>query len=100
MAPKSRCKSAPQARHFLIVTGQLLPDAGVDTHGRTPQSSEYCSGSHIKESNFRFIDLSLALALNLGRGLRRIVARVRGVLGHLPHTVALWLAVASRCCSN
>ena len=61
---------------------------------------EYCSGSHLKESGFRSIELSLALALSLGRGLRRIVARVRGVLGHLPHTAALWLAVASRCCSN
>ena len=41
---------------------------------------EYCSGSHLKESGFRSIDLFLALALSLGRGLRRIVARVRGVL--------------------
>ena len=61
---------------------------------------EYCSGSHLKESRFRFIDLSLVLALSLGRGLTRIVARVRGVLGHLPHTAALWLAVASHCHSN
>ena len=61
---------------------------------------EYCSGSHLKESGFRFVDLSLALALSLGRGLRRIVARALGVLGHLPHTAALWLAVASYCCSN
>ena len=61
---------------------------------------EYCSGSHFKESGFRSIDLSLALALSLGRGLRRIVARVRRVLGHLPHTAALWLAVASHCCPN
>ena len=61
---------------------------------------ENCCGSHLEESGFRSIDLSLALALSLGRGLRRIVARVRGVLGHLPHTAALWLAVASHCCSN
>ena len=61
---------------------------------------EYCSGSHLKERGFRSIDLSLALALSLGRGLRRIVARARGVLGHLPHTAALWLAVASHCCSS
>ena len=61
---------------------------------------EYCSGSHLKENGFRSIDLSLALALNLGRGLRRIVARARGVLGHLPHTAAQWLAVASHCCSS
>ena len=61
---------------------------------------EYCSGSHLKESSFRSIDLSLALALRLGRGLRRIVVRARGVLGHLPHTAALWLAVASHRCSN
>ena len=56
---------------------------------------EYCSGSHIKESGFQSTDLSLALALSLGRGLRCIVARVRGVLGHLPHTAALWLATAA-----
>ena len=61
---------------------------------------EYCSVSHLKESGFRFIALSLALALSLGRGLRRIVARVRGVLGHLPHTAAPWLAVASHFCSS
>ena len=61
---------------------------------------EYCSGSHLKESSFRSIDLSLALALSLGRGLRRIVARVLGVLGHLFHTAAVCLAVASHCCSN
>ena len=50
---------------------------------------EYCSGSHLKESGFQSIDLSFALALSLRRGLRRIVARVRGVLGHLPQTAAL-----------
>ena len=61
---------------------------------------EYCSGSHLKDSGFRSIDLSLALALSLGHGLTRIVPRVRGVLGHLPHTAALWLAVASPCCPN
>ena len=36
---------------------------------------EYCSGSHLQESGFRSIDLSLAFALSLGRGLRRIVVR-------------------------
>ena len=61
---------------------------------------EYCSEPHLKESGFRSIHLALALAPSLGRGLRRIVARVRGVLGHLPHTAALWLAVASHCCSS
>ena len=61
---------------------------------------EYCSGSHRKENGFRSIDLSLALALSLGRGLRRKVARARGVLGHLSHTAALWVAVASHCCSS
>ena len=61
---------------------------------------KYCSGSHLKENGFRSIDLSLALDLSLGRGLRRIVARVLGVLGHLPHTIALWLAAASHCCSS
>ena len=45
---------------------------------------DYCSGSHLKERGFQSIDLSLAPALSLGRGLRRIVARVREVLGHLP----------------
>ena len=61
---------------------------------------EYCSGSHLKETGFRSKDLSLALALSLRRGFRRIVARVRGLLGHLPHTAALWLALASHFCSN
>ena len=42
---------------------------------------EYCSGSHRKESSFRSKDVSIALALSLGRSLTRIVARVRGVLG-------------------
>ena len=42
---------------------------------------EYRSGSHLKKSSFRLKDLSLAFALSLGRGLRRIVAKVRGVLG-------------------
>ena len=45
---------------------------------------EYCSGSHLKESSFWSKYLSLALALRLGRGLRRIVARVRGVLDEPP----------------
>ena len=67
---------------------------------RGHKKMDYCSGSHLKESDFRSIDLSLALALSLGRGLRRIVARVRGVLGHLSHTAALWLAVVSHCRSN
>ena len=45
---------------------------------------ECCFGSHLKESSFRSKDLSLAPALSLGRGLRRIVARVMGVLGAPP----------------
>ena len=45
---------------------------------------EYCSGSHLKETSFPSIDLSLTLALSLGRGLRRIVARERRVLGAPP----------------
>ena len=61
---------------------------------------EYCSGSHPKESDLRSIDLSFALALSQGRGLGRIVGRVRGALGHLPRTAALWLAVPSHCCST
>ena len=51
---------------------------------RGHNKAEYCSGPHLKESGFRSIDLSVALALSLGRGLRRIVARVRGVLGAPP----------------
>ena len=39
---------------------------------------EYCSGSHLRESGFRSIDLSLALALSLRRDLRRIAASMRG----------------------
>ena len=42
---------------------------------------ESCSGSLLKESSFRSKDLSLALALSLGRGLRRMVARE---LGNMP----------------
>ena len=64
---------------------------------------EYCSGSHLMESGLQSKDLSLALALNLGRGLRRIVARVRGVPvpgAHLPQRAAPWLAVSSHRCSN
>ena len=45
---------------------------------------EDCSGSHLKESSFQSKDMSLALALSLRRGLRRIVARVRGVLDAPP----------------
>ena len=45
---------------------------------------KYCTGSHLKKSSFRSKDLSLALGLSLGRGLRRLVARVRGVLGAPP----------------
>ena len=57
---------------------------------------EYCPASHLKESGFRSIDLSLlALALSLGRGLKRIVANARGVLGARLVRAALWLAVAS-----
>ena len=60
-----------------------------------PNEVECCSVSYLKESGFRSIDLSLALALSLGRGLRRIVARALGVLGHLSHTAALWLSTAA-----
>ena len=45
---------------------------------------KYCTGSHFKKSSFRLKDLSLALALSLGCGLRRIVAQVRGVRGAPP----------------
>ena len=45
---------------------------------------EYYSGSNLKESGFRSIDLSLGLAPSLGRGLSRILARVRGVLDAPP----------------
>ena len=30
---------------------------------------EYCSGSHLKESGFRSVDLSRAAGLSLGRGI-------------------------------
>ena len=47
---------------------------------------EYYSGSHLKESGFRSIDVSLALALSLGRGVRRIVTGLllldAGVITH------------------
>ena len=39
---------------------------------------EYCSGSHLKEISFRSKDLSLALALSLGSGLRRAGAGSAG----------------------
>ena len=42
------------------------------------------SGSHLKESSFRSIDLSWAAGLSLRRGLRHTVAGVRGVLGAQP----------------
>ena len=42
---------------------------------------EYCSGSHLRESSFRSKDLSLALVLSLGRGLRRIVCAGAGSAG-------------------
>ena len=51
---------------------------------------EYCSGSHLKQSSFRSKDLSLALALSLGRGLTRIVARVRGVIPLVPLVARRW----------
>ena len=67
-----------------------------------PNKVEYCSGSHLKESSFRSKDLSLALALSLERGLRRIVARVRGALGapSPKSTTVAWLAVSSHRCST
>ena len=45
---------------------------------------EYCSGSHLKESGLRSIDLSWAAGLSLRCGLRHTIARVRGVLGAPP----------------
>ena len=42
---------------------------------------EYCYGSHPRESGFRSIDLSLALAISLRRALRRIAASLLGVAG-------------------
>ena len=45
---------------------------------------EYCSGSHLKESDFRSIDLSRAAGLSLRRGLRHTIARVRGVMDAHP----------------
>ena len=45
---------------------------------------EFCSQSRLKESGFRSKDLYLALALSLGRGLRRIVGSVTNQL--LPYS--------------
>ena len=42
---------------------------------------EYCSGSRLNKSSFRSKDLSLALALSLERGLRRIVCAGAGSAG-------------------
>ena len=65
---------------------------------------EYCCGSHLKESGFRLVYRSVLISPSPQPGARPQeaykVARVRGVLGHLPHTAALWLAVASHCCSK
>ena len=61
---------------------------------------EYSSGSHLKESSFRSKVLSLALALSLGRGLRRIVAQVRGVLGAPPTKSSTVASCGSHRCSN
>ena len=47
---------------------------------------EYCSGAHLKESGFRPIDLSLALALSLKRGLRRTVASERSAGASPPYS--------------
>ena len=45
---------------------------------------DYCSGSHLKESSFRSIDLSWAAGLSLRRGLSHTVAGMRGLLGAPP----------------
>ena len=92
LLPTMRCYQVQQANSCLMQE-QLHMAEG---HNK----AEYCSGSHLKESSFRSIALSLALALSLGRGIRRLITRVWGVLGHVPHTAALWLAVASHCRSN
>ena len=87
LRPTMRCCQVQQANSCLMQEWLHM--------ARGHNKVEYCSGSHSKESGFRSMDLSLALALILGRGLRRIVARVRGVLAHLLHTAALWLAVTA-----
>ena len=76
-------QSAFQRLVMYHITCQLLPYEWLHVIGGH-NKVEYCSGSHLKDSSFRSKDLSLALALSVGRGLRRIVARVRGVLGAPP----------------
>ena len=43
-----------------------------------------CSEAHLQKSSFRPLDLSWSAGLSLGRGLRRTIARVRGVLDAPP----------------
>ena len=59
-----------------------------------------CSEAHLQESRFWSKDLSWAAGLSLRRGVRHTIARVRGVLDHLPQRAAPWLAVGSHHCSN
>ena len=47
---------------------------------------EYCSGSHLREGSFRCKDLSLALALSLGRA--RPQAHSRAGAGSVGRTAA------------
>ena len=71
-----------------VIGNRKSPTPALCTSGYTlaggHNKAYYCSGSHLKESSFRSIDLSLALALSMRRDLRRIVARVWGVLGAPP----------------
>ena len=43
---------------------------------------ECCSGLHLKESEFRSMDLSLALALSLRRGITCQLLPYAGVVSH------------------
>ena len=72
LLPTMRCYQVQQANSCLMQE-QLHMAEG---HNK----AEYCSGSHLKKYSFRSKDLSLALALSLGRGLRRC-SRQNGVLG-------------------
>ena len=78
--------SGELAKHAVLpsITGQLLPDTRVVTHGRSHNKVGYCSVSHLKESNFQSKDLSRAAGLSLRRDFRHTIARVRAVLDAPP----------------
>ena len=66
-----------------------MPTPALCRSGYTPQEATIklnIARSHLKQSSFRSIDLSIALSLR--RGLRRIVARVLGAPRPKSSTVA------------